>query len=185
MSGARLSLLGLNRNKKPLLLLRAALLTHHKTHIYLLHPYYTTSKARAPARLVVLEGSILQVFILEVGVLAHAEALRCGACHPEFLYVTATERRLKETKQRVLRPQIFPHLFAPVVQDACQVLDLAGVGLRPETIAIPGLCQMLAQVIAAIHMESERIVLLSYGHYLIHTAAHRHIREGHGVPWQW
>src|SRR5215207_4312821 len=26
---------------------RAALLTHHKTHIYLLHPYYTTSKARA------------------------------------------------------------------------------------------------------------------------------------------
>src|SRR5215218_5783672 len=26
---------------------RAALLTHHKTHIYLLHPYYTTNKAGA------------------------------------------------------------------------------------------------------------------------------------------
>jgi hypothetical protein len=34
--------------KKPLLLLRAALLTHHKTHIYLLHPYYTTTKGRSP-----------------------------------------------------------------------------------------------------------------------------------------
>src|SRR5918995_2818163 len=34
-------------------------------------------------------------------------------------------------------------------------------------------------------MERERIVLLSYGHYLIHTAAHRHLREGHGVRWQW
>src|SRR5215212_2802276 len=48
MSGARLSLLGLLRNKKPLLSLRAALLTHHKTHIYLLHPYYTTTKGRSP-----------------------------------------------------------------------------------------------------------------------------------------
>jgi hypothetical protein len=44
----------------------------------------------------------------------------------------------------VLRPQIFRHLFSPVVQDVCQVLDLAGVGLLPETIGIPGLCQMLA-----------------------------------------
>jgi hypothetical protein len=32
----------------PLLSLRAALLTHHKTHIYLLHPYYTTTKGRSP-----------------------------------------------------------------------------------------------------------------------------------------
>src|SRR5215208_7139674 len=47
MSGAHLSLLGLHCNKKPLLSLRAALLTHHKTHIYLLHPYYTTSKVGA------------------------------------------------------------------------------------------------------------------------------------------
>src|ERR671914_2389501 len=137
------------------------------------------------ARLVVLEGNILEVFILEVGILVDMETLRCGACHPEFLYVSGTERRIKETKQRVLRPQISRHLFAPVVQDACQVLDLAGVGLRPETIRIPSLCQMLAQVIAAIHLEGERIVLLSYGHYLIHTAAHRHVREGHGVRWQW
>src|SRR5215207_10243392 len=30
------------------LTLRAALLTHHKTHIYLLHPYYTTTKGRSP-----------------------------------------------------------------------------------------------------------------------------------------
>jgi hypothetical protein len=41
--------LGINRNKKPLLLLRAALLTHHKIHIYLLHPYYTTTKGRNPS----------------------------------------------------------------------------------------------------------------------------------------
>src|SRR5215208_5205816 len=48
MSGARLSLLGLHRNKKAApLTLRAALLTHHKTHIYLLHPDYTTNKAGA------------------------------------------------------------------------------------------------------------------------------------------
>jgi hypothetical protein len=48
MSGAHLSLLGLHRNKKAApLTLRAALLTHHKTHIYLLHSYYTTSKAVA------------------------------------------------------------------------------------------------------------------------------------------
>src|SRR5215211_3057239 len=102
------------------------------------------SKARTPPRLAVLEGNILDVFILKVGVLVDVETLRCGACHPEFLYVTGTERRIKETKERVLRPQIFRHLFAPVVQDACQVLDLAGVGLRPETIGIPELCQMLA-----------------------------------------
>src|SRR5919112_3233659 len=140
---------------------------------------------RAPARLVVLEGSILEVFILKVGVLVDVETLRCGACNPEFLYVSGTEGSIQQTKQRVLRPQIFRHLFAPIVQDACQVLDLARVGLLPETIGIPSLCQMLAQVIAAIHLERERIVLLSYGHYLIHTAAHRHIREGHGVPWQW
>src|ERR687895_848384 len=95
------------------------------------------------ARLVVLEGSILEVFILEVGILVDMETLRCGACHPEFLYVTGTERRIQQTEQRVLRPQILCHLFAPVVQDACQVLDLAGVGLLPETIRIPGLCQML------------------------------------------
>src|SRR5215211_1520580 len=138
-----------------------------------------------PAQLVVLEGSILEVFILKVGVLVDVETLRCGACHPQFLYISGTERLIQETKQRVLRPQIFPHLFAPVVQDACQVLDLARVGLRPETIRIPGLCQLLAQVIAAIHLEGERIVLLSYGQYLIHTAAHRHLREGHGVRWQW
>src|ERR687890_376681 len=140
---------------------------------------------RAPARLVVLEGSILEVFILKVGVLVDVETLRCGARHPQFLYVTSTERLIQEMKQRVLRPQIFRHLFAPVVQDACQVLDLAGVGLLTETIAIPGLCQMLAQVITAIHLEGKRIVLISYRHYLIHTAAHRYIREGHGVPWQW
>src|SRR5918999_4163192 len=95
------------------------------------------------ARLVVLEGSILEVFILEVGVLVDLETLRCGACHPEFLYVTGTEGRIKETEQRVLRPQIFRHLLVSVVQDACQVLDLAGVGLLPETIRIPSLCQML------------------------------------------
>jgi hypothetical protein len=29
--------------------LRAALLIHHKTHIYLLHPYYTTTKGPSPA----------------------------------------------------------------------------------------------------------------------------------------
>ena len=29
--------------------MRAALLTHHKTHIYLLHPYYTTTKGRNPS----------------------------------------------------------------------------------------------------------------------------------------
>ena len=92
----------------------------------------------------VLEGSILDVFILKVGVIVDVETLRCGACHPEFLYVTGTERRIQETEQRVLRPQIFRHLLVPVVQDACQVLDLAGVGLLPETIRIPGLCQMLA-----------------------------------------
>jgi hypothetical protein len=40
--------LGLQRNKKAApLTLRAALLTHHKTHIYLLHPYYTTTRAGA------------------------------------------------------------------------------------------------------------------------------------------
>jgi hypothetical protein len=49
MSGAHLSLLGLHCNKKAApLTLRAALLTHHKTHIYLLHPYYTTFGAGAP-----------------------------------------------------------------------------------------------------------------------------------------
>src|SRR5215208_2612474 len=49
ISGARLSLLGLHRNKKAApLTLRAALLTDHKTHIYLLHPYYTTTKGRSP-----------------------------------------------------------------------------------------------------------------------------------------
>jgi hypothetical protein len=48
MSEAHLSLLGLHRNKKAApLTLRAALLTHHKTHIYLLHPYYTTNRAGA------------------------------------------------------------------------------------------------------------------------------------------
>jgi hypothetical protein len=93
---------------------------------------------------VVLEGNILEVFILKVGVLVDVETLRCGACHPEFLYVTGTERRIQETEQQVLRPQIFRHLLVPVVQDACQVLDLAGVGLLPETIRIPSLCQMLA-----------------------------------------
>jgi hypothetical protein len=39
--------LGLHRNKKPLLSHRGRRFTHHKTHIYLLHPYYTTSKAGA------------------------------------------------------------------------------------------------------------------------------------------
>src|SRR5829696_1903102 len=99
---------------------------------------------RTPARLVVLEGNILEVFILEVGVLVDVETLRCGACHPEFLYVSGTERRIQETEQRVLCPQILCNLLVPVVQDACQVLDLAGVGLLPETIRIPTLCQMLA-----------------------------------------
>src|SRR5215204_5697711 len=48
MSGAHLSLLGLHRNKKAApLTLRATLLTHHKTQIYLPHSYYTTSRARA------------------------------------------------------------------------------------------------------------------------------------------
>src|SRR5919112_5018241 len=117
------------------------------------------SKARTPPRLAVLEGNILDVFILKVGVLVDVETLRCGACHPEFLYVTGTERLIQEAKQRVLRPQILCHLFAPVVQDACQVLDLAGVGPLPETIRIPSLCQMLAQVKTAIHMERERIIL--------------------------
>ena len=45
----------------------------------------------------VLEGSILEVFIFKVGVLVDLETLRCGACHPEFLYVTSTERRIHET----------------------------------------------------------------------------------------
>src|SRR5215207_7770711 len=99
---------------------------------------------RTPARLVMLEGNILEVFILKVGVLVDAETLRCGACHPEFLYVSGTERRIQETEQWVLRPQILCHLLVPVVQDACQVLDLAGVGLLPETIRIPGLYQLLA-----------------------------------------
>src|SRR5918999_5837784 len=49
---------------------------------------------RTPARLMVLEGSILEVFILKVGVLVDVEALRCGACHPQFLYVSGTERRI-------------------------------------------------------------------------------------------
>jgi hypothetical protein len=48
--------------------------------------------------LVVLEGNILEVFILKVGLLVDVETLRCGACHPQFLYVTATERRIKEKK---------------------------------------------------------------------------------------
>jgi hypothetical protein len=40
--------LGLHRNKKAApLTSRAAHLTHHKTHIYLLHPYYTTTRAGA------------------------------------------------------------------------------------------------------------------------------------------
>ena len=44
----------------------------------------------APARLVVLEGSILEVFILKVGVLVDVETLLCGARHPHFLYISGT-----------------------------------------------------------------------------------------------
>jgi adenylylsulfate kinase-like enzyme len=46
-----------------------------------------------PTRLVVLEGNVLEVFFID-----NLETLRCSARDPQFLYVTATERPIKETK---------------------------------------------------------------------------------------
>src|SRR5215207_2746837 len=39
---------GFTAIKKPLLSHRGRRFTHHKTHSYLLHPYYTTTKGRSP-----------------------------------------------------------------------------------------------------------------------------------------